>query len=96
MPFFQALWSCVVAVATWLRAHPEFTALVAWPILTGALTLFFKPRTPEQYLKIAEVAPRLASFLKLVAALGFDPVKATKVVRELASGGTDPSKDSKS
>ncbi len=79
-------------VLTWMREHHEFMSLIAWPLMTALVTLIFKPRTPEQYEALAQHWPRLARALILIAALGFDPIKATKAARQLVDGKPDPKK----
>jgi hypothetical protein len=63
-------------------------AVIAWPLISAIMSLLFKPRTPEEF---DAMGPRMASFFRLVSALGVDPVKAT----EAAKGMLSPKKDDK-
>lgn len=64
------------------ESHPVLFSALVWPLITAIVTALFKPRTPEEY---AALPPRLAAFLRLIAALGLDPVKAVKIVQEAAT-----------
>lgn len=81
----------LTAIAAWAEAHPEFTALVLVPILTGLFNLLFKPKTPTQYAKIAAYSPRLAAFLQLMGAVFPDPEKAGRIfVSKILKGPPGP------
>lgn len=69
----------------WLSAHPLVWQLAMYPLLTAVVTWLFKPRTPEQY---AALPPRVAAFLKLVAAVGFDAPKIIEAVSQVATGSS--------
>ena len=60
----------------WLRAHP-LEASIGLYVLLGLLSALFKPRTEEEYSKMA---PWLAGFLKASSALGLDPVKLVEAL----------------
>jgi hypothetical protein len=70
------------SISHWAEAHPTLVALVVVPLCTAVFNLLLKPKTPEQYEKIAAISPRLAAFLQLVGALGVDPTKAAKIFVE--------------
>ncbi len=70
-------------VGSWLAAHPQLCAAVIWPVVTGVLTALFKPRSPEEY---ARLPPRLAAFIKLVAALGLDFPKMLEASGQVMKG----------
>lgn len=69
------------------ESHPALFAALVWPLLTAIVTAMFKPRTPEEY---AALPPKLAAFLRLIAALGLDPVKAVKIVQEATAKEKKP------
>jgi len=75
-------------------AHPVFTFIILWPPVSALITVIFKPRTPEQYAKMAAKYPtwfwtRIAALLQLIAAAGFDPVKINKIVRKFMLGSVE-------
>lgn len=70
------------SISHWAEAHPTLVALVVVPLCTAVFNLLLKPKTPEQYEKIAAISPRLAALLQLVGALGVDPTKAAKIFVE--------------
>lgn len=72
-------------VILFLAAHPEFWAYFLFPIVTAVVTWLTKPRTAEDF---ASMNPRLAAFLKLVAAVGFDAPKILDSIRQLVTGKT--------
>lgn len=76
------------AVYAFFHAHPE----LAVPMIGALFTFLAKPRTPEEYERIAKVSPRLAALLQLLAALFPDPVKAWKVGAKLLGGKNDGGK----
>ena len=63
-----------------VEAHPALFSVLVWPLLTAIITAVFKPRTPEEY---DALPPRVAAALKLVAALGLDPVKGLEALKQL-------------
>ena len=69
----------------WLSAHPLVWQLALYPLLTAVVTWLFKPRTPEQY---AALPPRVAAFLKLVGALGFDAPKIIEAIAQVVTGSS--------
>lgn len=73
----------------WIEAHPVLAGLlftIFWPLVTGIVTGLFKPRSAEEYAKIAAVSPRLAGFLRLVGAIGFDFPKMLEAVGQVIRG----------
>jgi hypothetical protein len=71
------------SVLAFVEAHPDLVSVVLWPLITALVTALFKPRSPEEY---EAMPPRVAAGLKLLAALGVDPVKAVEAVKQLVSG----------
>jgi hypothetical protein len=86
----QSIIDTFAAFAAWAEAHPEITALILVPVLTGLFNLAFKPRTPEQYAAIAKHSPRLAAVLQLMGALFPDPEKAGRIVVSKILKSTPP------
>lgn len=70
-------------VLDYLAAHQLLWQLGALPLVTALVTWLFKPRSPEQY---AALPPRVAAFLKLVAAIGWDAPKILEAIGQLVSG----------
>lgn len=77
------------SLSGWAEAHPELMAAIIWPLVTALVTFLFKPRSAEEY---ASLPPRVAAALKLVAALGLDPVKAIEAAKQIVAGPTKPPK----
>lgn len=67
----------------WCREHPEFTILFIVPLATAPINWLFKPRTPEEF---AELPPRLAGFLRVLAGAGFDPSKVSQGLQMILTG----------
>jgi len=79
----------LAAVKVWAVAHPEFMAVVVWPIVTAIVTALFKPKTPEAY---AKLPPRLAALLQLIGAIGLDAGKAVSILKKVVMGTQDAGK----
>lgn len=47
-----------------------------WPILSALLVMMLRSRTPEAWVALGERSPRLQGVIRLLRALGLDPVKA--------------------
>jgi hypothetical protein len=77
--------------AFWAQYHILILALV-WPILSGILNVALRKKTAEEWVAYAETNPRAHAMLKLIRAVGFDPVKAIKSFQQLAQGKADASK----
>jgi hypothetical protein len=78
-------------MTAYLISHPEFSAVILWPLVTAFLTVLFKPRTPEAYESLAKKEPawffsRFAASWQLLGALGLDPIKATEAAKKVLSG----------
>jgi hypothetical protein len=70
------------SIVAWGDRHPELMIALVWPIVTALVNALFKPRSAEEY---AALHPRVAQVLRLVAALGLDPVKAVDALRALVA-----------
>lgn len=83
-------WEWIRLAASWAYHHPQF-----WPLALALLTWLCKPQTPAEYAKIAARNPqwfwtRWVEIMRLVGALGLDPIKVLKIIRKLAvSNGND-------
>ena len=66
----------------------EFWTVFLWPALSALLNIVLRARTAEQWAFMCEEMPRLAAALRLLRALGVDPVKAVRSVQELVAGGS--------
>jgi len=76
-------WAWVTTVWALAAEHPAVTTF----IVVAVINALFKPKTPEQYARIASRHPtwffaRVAASLQLLGTLGFDPAKAAKIVTE--------------
>jgi hypothetical protein len=69
----------------WVKQHSELAALLGWPLFTLVVTAMFKPRTPEQYMALSAVSPRLAAMLRLIEALGVDGPKVVAASKQLVA-----------
>lgn len=83
MEYVTQAWEWSKQAAAWAYHHPEF-----WPVVTALVVMLCKPRSPAEYAKIAERWPtafwsRWVELMRLVGALGLDPIKVVKVLRKL-------------
>lgn len=58
---------------------------VLWPILSALLVLVLRSRTPEDWVALGERSPRLQGVIRLVRALGLDPVKAVSALTQIVT-----------
>ena len=65
----------------WMIAHPETWPLF-WAVITAVFNFTFKWRSEEEY---AGMNRYLRGVLRFTTSLGVDPVKATKLAKELAA-----------
>ena len=66
----------------------EIWTVFLWPALSALLNIVLRARTAEQWAFMCAEMPRLAAALRLLRALGVDPVKAVRSVQELVAGGS--------
>ena len=64
-----------------------FWSAIAWPVLTAALNVILRTRTPEQWVERCEKYPRLAALTRLLRATGLDPVKMVQALGEITAKG---------
>ena len=71
-----------------MRERVELWNVFIWPALSALLNVVLRARTAEQWAFMCEEMPRLAAGIRLLRALGVDPVKAVRSVQELVAGGS--------
>jgi len=59
---------------------------VLWPVASAILVLLLRARTPEAWVALGERSPRAQGAIRLLRALGVDPVKAVAAVVQIATG----------
>ncbi len=59
---------------------------VLWPVASAILVLLLRARTPEAWVALGERSPRVQGAIRLLRALGVDPVKAVAAVVQIVSG----------
>jgi hypothetical protein len=57
-----------------------------WFILTAVFNIATRFKTPEKWVEFGEKNPRGQNFIRLIRALGLDPVKAIKAFGAFLSG----------
>lgn len=58
----------------------------AWPVLSAVLIVVVRTRTPEQWVALGEHSPRLQGAVRLLRALGLDPVRALDALAVIVTG----------
>lgn len=58
------------ALTVFLEAHPAFAVFVFWPLLTAALIVLLRRRSPEE---LAAMHPYKRAFFMALSATGLDP-----------------------
>lgn len=61
-------------------------ALWAWPFISAVLIVLVRARTPEQWVALGERSPRTQGAIRLLRAIGLDPVKALSAVQQIVTG----------
>ena len=72
----------VITILHWLDAHQ----LYAWIGLSIIINFALRARSPEQWIAWCDGYPRAASVIRLLRALGVDPVQAIEAVRAIVTG----------
>lgn len=57
-----------------------------WFVLTALFNLLTRFKTPEKWVEFGENYPRVQNVIRLMRALGFDPVKAIRALGAFLSG----------
>lgn len=66
----------------WAREHWS----LAWPVVSAVLVLVLRSRTPEEWIALGERSPRAQGAIRLVRALGLDPIKALAALSQIVTG----------
>ena len=74
------------ALAEVWEKHSYWLIPLVWLALSALLNMALRKRTAEQWVTFAENSPRGAAFVRLLRALGLDPVKAILALRHLVNG----------
>ena len=69
-----------------MRAFIEDFGPLLWPISSAILVLLLRAHTPEEWVALGERSPRAQGAIRLLRALGVDPVKALAAIRQIVSG----------
>ena len=69
----------------WER-HSYWLIPLVWLVLSALLNMALRKRTAEQWVSFAESRPRSAALVRLLRALGLDPVKAVLALKHLVNG----------
>jgi hypothetical protein len=70
-----------------LNDRVEWWVVFVWPVVSAALNVILRTRTPEEWVERCERSPRLAALTRLVRSVGLDPVKMVQSLGELVEGG---------
>ena len=73
-------------VVEWANRNPVLIQVLVWPTLTALLTWAFKPRTPEEYVRMG----RMGSVLKVLGAIGIDVPVLLQGLKEIRTGQHQP------
>lgn len=68
-------------ILDWLSSH--WTA--AWPVVSAALVMVLRSRTPEEWVALGERSPRLQGVVRLLRAVGLDPAKAVSALVQIVT-----------
>jgi hypothetical protein len=67
-------------------AHQIVIWAVAWLLLSALFNVLTRFKTPEQWVEFGEKYPRVQNIIRLMRAVGIDPVKAIKAIGDALSG----------
>jgi len=59
---------------------------VGWFLLTALFNVLTRFKTPEQWVEFGEKYPRVQNLIRLMRAIGIDPVKAISAIGAFLSG----------
>ena len=76
----------------WNKYWPLFLAIL-WPTISCGLNLVLRKKTAEEWVALAEHSPRVAGILKLIRAVGFDPVKGAAAVKMIIGAQAKANED---
>lgn len=63
---------------------------IAWPIISAVASLIIGWRSDVEWVLLVEKHPKAAACIRLLRAVGLDPVAAVRAVRELFARPTPP------
>jgi hypothetical protein len=66
----------------WNKYWVYFLVFV-WPVLSCLLNLVLRKKTAEEWVAFGEKNPRLAGIIRLLRAVGLDPVKGFQALKEI-------------
>jgi len=66
----------------------DILVVLAWLLVTGLVNAFMARRSPEQWVQFAEANPRAAAIVKMMRAVGLDPVTLIKSAAALVRGSS--------
>jgi len=69
-------------ILEWLYAH----AVALWPVVSALLIIALRARTPEEWIAMGERSPRVQGVVRLLRAIGLDPVKALAALGQIVTG----------
>lgn len=64
-------------------SYTHILVVVAWLIATSILNVLLRMKTPEQWVALADKRPRLHAIIRIMRAIGCDPVKLVTAVVDL-------------
>lgn len=67
-------------------AHYLVVWAVAWLLLSALFNVLTRFKTPEKWVEFGENYPRVQNVIRLMRALGIDPVKAIKSLGDFLTG----------
>jgi hypothetical protein len=67
-------------------AHYLVIWAVTWLVLSALFNVLTRFKTPEQWVEFGEKHPRVQNIIRLMRALGIDPVKAIKALGAFLAG----------
>jgi hypothetical protein len=79
------------AIVTYLIAHPEVIVGAFFGVLNAIITflLYLNPSLAN-WVSIAEKSPRIASLVRLLGALGIQPIQALQAIIDFVRGHASP------
>lgn len=69
----------------WSTYWPVFLVVI-WPTLSAILNMVLRRKTAEEWVVFAESRPRTAGFIRLLRAIGLDPIKGFQALKEVVRG----------
>jgi hypothetical protein len=72
--------------------HQELVWAIVWLVLTMVFNIATRFKTPEQWVEFGEKYPRIQNLIRLMRAVGIDPVKAIRALGAFLSGKSQATK----